>query len=178
MCLRSYLAKHWDSNLIFWLILPHWIRPNCDKESKDLHFLNIHFPLSVGTPSVTTPFHDILFSSNASSRWVYLDLVDASESKIGEKVPKRRGSLHYRDYQRTDLLPVFFKGLYSLFFKVLFLRVHSQGPGELIRIQSPLSAERQFTCGSSSDMLLLIHVKGSEGEQHSLIFASGLTGAH
>lgn len=102
--------------------------------------------------------------------------MDASESKIGEKVPRRRGSLHHRHYERTDFLPALFKGLYSLSFKVLFPWVRSQGPGELIRIQSPLSAGRQFTCGTSSDMLLLIHLKGSEGEQHSLIFASGLTG--
>ena len=43
--------------------------------------------------------------------------------------------------------PVFFKDSYSLSFQVLFVWVRSQGPGELIRIQSPLSAERQFTCG-------------------------------
>ena len=77
---------------------------------------------------------------------------------------------------RTDLLlPILFKGFHSLSFKVIFLLVHSSGPERLIRIQFQLSAKRQLTSGTSSDMLLLIHVKGTEGEQQKLLFSCSLT---
>jgi hypothetical protein len=75
---------------------------------------------------------------------------------------------HLRDYERSDfLLPVFFKRSFLYLLKLNL----SQGPGNLIRIQSLLSAERQFTHGTSSDILLLIHLKGTKGEQQSLVFA-------
>lgn len=84
--------------------------------------------------------------------------------------------MRHRDYQKYDLVfSILFKEFRSLSFKAMFLRVYSQG---LIRIQSLLSAERQFTCGTSSDMLLLIHLKGTKGKQLSLIFACSLTSAH
>lgn len=87
--------------------------------------------------------------------------------------------MHHRDYPKYDLVfPILSKEFHSLSFKAMFLRVYSQEPGSLIRIQSLLSAERQFTCGTSSDMLLLIHLKGTKGKQRSLIFACSLTSAH